>query len=209
MRGMLQYMAARIHLIYIPGLGDRRVYGQRLAVAAWRLWGVTAEVVQMRWDDHEPWESKLGRLLARIDVATGAGRQVALVGASAGAAAAVHAYARRSQALVGCVLIAGKVNRPETVAAWHAQAHPAFVQAIAACPALISQLDPASLARIQCRYAANDMVLVAADSDIPGTQHIVLPSLPHPVTIGIQLVFGAPLFIGFLRRITKADAVRL
>lgn len=62
----------------------------------------------MNWADTETWESKLQRLLARIDSLIAGDQKVGLVGSSAGASGVINAYALRKAGLVGCVLIAGK-----------------------------------------------------------------------------------------------------
>ena len=57
----------------------------------WPKYGVEAELFQMNWGDKEPWAPKFERLLLRIDELLSAGKDVALVGASAGASAAINA----------------------------------------------------------------------------------------------------------------------
>ena len=41
-------MKTRMHVLYIPGLGDAHPVGQILAVQAWHFWGVEAELLQMQ-----------------------------------------------------------------------------------------------------------------------------------------------------------------
>ena len=60
-------MTQQLNVIYVPGLGGRRVGGQSRAVAAWRMWGVKPELFVVNWGDKQPWPPKFQRLLARID----------------------------------------------------------------------------------------------------------------------------------------------
>ena len=83
-------MKKPLHLIYITGLGDHRVGGQRGAVASWRLWGVESELFQVNWGDKELWEPKFKRLLDRIDSLVADDKRVGLVAVSAGATAAIQ-----------------------------------------------------------------------------------------------------------------------
>ncbi|HSX45670.1 MAG TPA: hypothetical protein VLG27_01535, partial [Candidatus Saccharimonadia bacterium] len=113
-------MAKRLHVIYIPGLGDEvEPKGQLRAVARWPRYGVEAEVLRMRWGDRKPWEPKFKAVLKRIDEVLAEGKDVGLVGASAGASVAINAFAARKKRIVGVVLIAGKVNRPNAIARLH------------------------------------------------------------------------------------------
>jgi len=194
-------MGAKLHVIYIPGLGDDRAAGQQLVVRSWRLWGVRAEAFPMRWADGEPWESKLQRLLARIDALTAEGQKVALVGSSAGASAAINAYAVRKNQLVGCVLIAGKINNAHAIGEQYRRQNPAFVESVVQCEGALAGLTEADRRRILSRYATSDPIVPRQDSYISGAYNQTVPTVGHAVTIGVQLVFGAPGFLRFLRRL--------
>ena len=192
-----------LHLIYIPGLGDSRfLVGQRTLVSTWRFWGVQTEFFQMHWADGEAWESKLGRLLERIDT-LGANNSIGLVGCSAGAAAVVNAYARRSNQIVGCVLIAAKVNHPESIGEDYRRENPAFVMAAQSCQEALTRISQNDRGRILSRYARADGVVSTSDSQVEGAHNQLLPSVNHALLIGIQIAFGAPSFIRFLKHLPK------
>jgi pimeloyl-ACP methyl ester carboxylesterase len=195
-----QIMKQPLHLIYIPGLGDTRIEWQRRAVGIWHRWGVEAELFEVNWTDNEPWDDKLGRLIARIDELKAAGKKVGLVGASAGAAVAVTAFAARKDFLTGAVCIAGKVNRPETVNPDRYRTNPAFEQAIHDCQAAIKGLGQADRKRILSRFAIFDEVVTKSDSRIVGARNRLVPTIEHVLTIAEQITLGAPGFIRFLKR---------
>ena len=192
-------MRKRLHIIYIPGLGDDNVGVQRKAVRTWRLWGVEPELFQMKWGDSEPWQQKFERLLARIDTLTSNGTQVALVGASAGASAVINAYAARKNSIAGCVLLAGKVNRPNKIGDRYRRDAPAFVNSAYTCEQSLQRLNNTARKHILSRFASIDEVVYKADSIIPGAKNQMVPSIGHAVTIASQLVFGAHSFIRFLK----------
>jgi len=193
-------MAQKLHCIYIPGLGDSRLAGQRSAIATWQLWGVSTEVMAMNWADSESWEMKQTRLLQRIDELLARNVSVALVAASAGASAAINVYALRHDRIVGCVLIAGKVNRPEAIGNYYYQHSPAFIDSVRQCQQSLNSLDSPARKRILSRYAATDPVVAKADSIIEGAQNVCVPVSGHAYMIGTQIVFGARSFIKFLQR---------
>jgi len=194
-------MTDNLHLIYIPGLGDARLDGQSRAVKAWRWWAVESSQFEIGWTDNEPWPEKLERLLDMIDGLTEAGKKVALVGASAGASAAIIAYAERKSVITGVVCIAGKVNHPETVNPVRYRTNPAFEQAIQDCQPALQNLTAADRQRIQSRYALFDEIVTRSDSYIPGAHNRRVFSVEHGFTIATQITLGAPGFIRFLKRL--------
>jgi pimeloyl-ACP methyl ester carboxylesterase len=196
---MLIYMPT-LHVIYVPGLGDAHLAGQQAAVAVWRLWGVRGEVLAMHWAVDEPWADKLSRLVARIDALTEAGQPVALVGSSAGASAVIAAFAARKAQVAGCVVIAGKILRPDAIAEHYRQENPALVDAVRGSEAALKTLSAADRIRIMSRYAQKDTVVAQRDSVVEGADNRAVPVSGHTLVIGFMLTLGAPGFVGFLQR---------
>jgi hypothetical protein len=199
-------MKKPLHLIYITGLGDVHVKGQLKAVNTWHWYGVEAELFQVRWADGEAWALKFERLLGRIDELQTAGKAVALVAASAGASAAINAFAARKSVLVGVVLIAGKVNRPGAIGEHYRRENPAFVTAAEDCQPALASLDTSDRRRILSRFAPLDGVVTISDSRIPGARNCFVPSIGHIPTIASQISLGAPSFIHFLKRLQRQQS---
>jgi predicted alpha/beta hydrolase family esterase len=192
----------QLHPIYIPGLGDQGdIKGQRWAVARWSRHGVDAEVFQMQWADNEPWESKFQRLLERIDELNNQGKTVALVGVSAGASAVINAFAARQDKIVGCVLIAGKVNRPQAIGQRYRDEDPSFITSAYDCEKALKTLDAEAKKRILSRFALIDETVYRPDSRIPGARNRLSPTISHVGTIAFQITLGAPSFIRWLKRL--------
>jgi pimeloyl-ACP methyl ester carboxylesterase len=190
----------QLRVIYVPGLGDENIALQARAINLWRWYGVDPDIVQMHWSDTEPWDDKLLRLLDRIDSARASGYLVALVGVSAGAMAVLSAYALRQSEVVGCVLIAGKINRPEAIGPRYRQHNPAFVEGAYKMPEVLGYLTPQALARVTSRYGLTDTIVPKQDSYLPGAYNVPVFSFGHIYTIATQIVFGAPAFLAFLKR---------
>lgn len=188
------------HVIYLPGLGDNKnVTGQRFAVGLWRAWGVRPHLYQMKWGDGKPFQPKLDGLLSVINELSSKG-SVSLVGSSAGATAAINAYAARPQAIQAVVCIAGKINNPQTIGPHYLQDNPSFGESAQLTVSSLAQLGPNERRRILSLFAAFDPVVPARDSIIEGATNRRLPTMGHPVTIGTQLIFGAPWFLHFIKR---------
>jgi hypothetical protein len=155
----------------------------------------------MRWADKEPWEPKFNRLLNRIDALVTDGKVVGLIGASAGASAVINAYAARKDSVLGCGLIAAKVNRPDFIGKHIQRENPAFVESVKACQVALKSLSSADRRRILNRYALADETVYKPDSRIPGADNHILPSIGHALTIASQITLGIRGFIKFFRRL--------
>ncbi len=190
-----------MQVIYIPGLGDNNPRGQQLAVSLWRYYGVRPQLFQMKWHDGEAFAPKFERLIAAIDAALAEG-PVALVCASAGATAAIQAYVARPQ-LVGVVCIAGKINRPEAVGASYKRRSPAFWQAAQRMPDALASLSQQQRQHMVSIRGLIDPIVPKVDSRLSGAHNRISPSIGHAFTIAIQLIFGAPGFINFLKHQQK------
>ncbi len=199
-RTKFEFMKKPLHLIYIPGVGDQNVDRQQTAVNTWSWYGITAEICQMNWGDKGSWQPKLDKLLATIDKAVADGKQVGLVGISAGAAAAINAYAARKDMIVGVVCIAGKINHPETIGDKYLKNNPALLTSVEACQQALKSLDTDDRKHILSRFAVYDNVVPAKDSKIVGARNRYSPSLWHIPTILTQITVGAPSFIRFLKQ---------
>lgn len=195
-------LSQRLHVIYVPGLGDAMPAAQRKVVGLWRWWGVEPELFQMNWADNVPWQTKFEKLLGRIDALTAEGKQVALVGASAGASAVINAYAARKKQISGVVCLCGKINHPEAIGPAYRSRNPSFVESAEAAPNSLSKLSSIDRTKIQSRYSILDGVVRRRDSVVPGAQNRTILTVGHSITIALQLIFGAPFFLRFLKRRT-------
>lgn len=187
-----------LQVIYIPGLSDKRVTFQRLAVKLWRIWGVQPQLFHVRWGDGESFDTKFVRLLTVIDEAAQRG-SVALVGSSAGATAVITAMAARPHEVRAAVCIAGKINNPQTVNEGYKQLAPAFWQAVQRTPEALNELSSMQRSTILSLQAMVDLIVPRQDSIVPGAENRPVWTSGHAFTIGWQLVVGAPFFLHFLK----------
>jgi hypothetical protein len=186
-------------VIYIPGLGDARIGGQLLAVKTWHWYGVHAELFQKNWIDGERFEPKFLRLLHRIDELAEQGYAVSIVAASAGASAAINAYAARPDTIHAVVCIAGEINGRDRMHPSVYQNNPAFRDSMHMIEASLPQITPLMRERILSRRGALDITVTAKDSYLPGAVNQVVPTMSHFVTIATQILFGAHSFIRFIK----------
>jgi len=203
-------MENRLHLIYIPGVGEQKsAESQQRVVAHWKRQGVTAELFPIHWASNENWDVKYHRLLDLIDQRLAEGNQVGLIAASAGAAAAIAAFGARRDHLLGVVCVAGKINRPETIGAHYRKRYPALLDAAKASERALQSLPSDGRERIMSRYALADETVYKPDSRVPGAHNVMVPTIGHALTIATQITLGYPGILRFFRRLQKRQLARL
>jgi len=193
-------MSKQLHLIYITGLGDQNPTGQRRAIKTWRWWGVQPEFFQSNWANDESLDQKLNRLYKLIDELAKT-KNVGLVAVSAGATIAIKAFADKKDKIVGVVLIAGKINQPDTIGNSYHRSNPSLLQAAHSGAKALKILNKRDRKRILSRYAIADERVYKSDSRIPGARNRIVPGIGHYITIATQITVGAPSFIHFLKRL--------
>lgn len=192
-------MKKRLCVVYVSGLGGDISGAQQFALRQWRYAGAEVKFFAPQWSSNEPWAVKAERLLNCIDECLRMYDAVAIVGVSAGAAPALWAYAQRRSELLGCAVIAGKVNRPETIGANYRRNNPMLLAAVQACVVALAELTAADRRRVLSMYGLHDSVVDRADSIVPGARNCSLWAWGHMATIATALTIGAPYIIRFLR----------
>lgn len=179
-------------VIYLPGLGDQRPWGQQFITKFWRLAGLKVHYLPIGWAGGEAWPAKLERIIKQIDE-LGDADGVSLVGVSAGASAALNAYAARSAKIGRVVFICGKLTHPETVNPSYYRENPAFEQSLAAVQSVIAQLIPADKAKMLSLAPLYDGTVPVADTKIAGVAHRRLLVVGHIPAIFLAIGFYWPL----------------
>lgn len=191
---------SRHTVIYVPGLGDRRIGGRRLLVASWRLYGVRPVIHQMNWADGQPFVTKFQALLNHIDERAAAGERVSLVGESAGASAALNAYAARQDVIHSVACICGKLRHPETISPTTYARNPAFAESMAQLPGSLIGLSEAKRRRVRSVHPLADPTVPVADTIIPGAQERTIPTVGHAASIILGNLLFSWRLVPFLRR---------
>lgn len=159
----------------------------------------------MRWYDTEDYRVKEQRLLTLIDRRIARG-PVALVGSSAGASVVINAYAQRPT-LVAAVCIAGKINNPGAVGLAYKKRWPSFWQSVQSTTKSLEQISSQQRARILSIRARYDEVVPAPDSIVEGANNRKVWTMGHALTIGWQLIVGAPRFVRFAKQQNSNDTL--
>ncbi|MEX1995160.1 MAG: hypothetical protein WD887_00070 [Candidatus Saccharimonadales bacterium] len=186
------------HVIYIPGLGDSRSYGQNIALNLWRIFGLKPHYFALGWADKQPFAAKLRRLLSEIDRLQNGGHKVSLVGVSAGASAALNAYSRRED-IAAVVLVVGKIQNPQTIGERTYTINPAFKESMAMVKASLGQLDGRARKKIMSIHPLHDKTVPIADTVIPGAVEKTIPVRGHTFSIFYTVIFGSRFIAKFIK----------
>lgn len=147
---------------------------------------------------------KLGRLETLITELYKKDKQpVGIIGISAGASLALHAFVAKQDTVAGVVTICGKIQRPEVVRKKVKRQNPAFAESMARMPQTLAALSPTMRKRILCIYPLFDEIVAVRDQCLDGAQRRRVLSVGHVVTIAGQLLFGARKNAGFIMKQIK------
>ena len=186
-------------VIYIPGLGDRSVIERllsRLVLKLWRLYGVRAEMLAVRWYDGLPFDEKRDRILAAVDEKIRRGYTVSLIGASAGASMAINVAAARPE-IWKIVTVAGVSSPFIPISPSIRRSSPAFVTS---CESLATSIARVPATKIHTISALSDSVVGKRYSFIEHAHNHRLLSAGHLMTIALCLTLFSPYVIFLIRR---------
>lgn len=185
-RGMAQRT-----VIYVPGIGDRRQGFNRLQgvfLLTWRLYGFSARLFIMDWKSPRAFSQRFDELLELIDRLHAEGREVSLVGASAGAATVLLALRDRPSALTGVVTICGQIGGTAALHGPAAQQNPRFRESFAALRETISTMPPALRRRVLTLRPRYDRIVPVHEAMLDGATNHQMPISGHMIGIGVGLL---------------------
>lgn len=171
-------------IIFIPGLGDRqRPY--QIVQPLWRHWGYETQVHAFGWDRPEgDFPSALAELEARVQRLSG---RVALVGASAGGTAALHAGLRHPEKVDRIVTISSRLQNPELART------PVLRESIEGLAPLLAETDAQVLHDTTLSiYGRYDREVPPVYSQYEGMPQRRLPTIGHMPTIMAALTYLSP-----------------
>lgn len=192
-------MDSKHTVIYVPGLGDHNLSSQQRVLRLWRLYKVEVEIVAMHWLVDESWQTKLDRLLERIDFHATKGRRVSVIGTSAGSTAALQALAARRNEVHRVALICPKFQYPETVHPARYQLNPAFKESIERTVDILDTLADKDKARVRIFRPIWDNLLPSKESYVPGINRSTMPAFTHVGGIAYALTVGSASIVKFLK----------
>lgn len=160
-------MGHQVHIIYIPGLGDRYDGIRKTALKRWRSKRMKVTFVPMKWrHSTETLADKQQRIHDAI--AGISASQIVLVGESAGGSMVITETFRRGTRVTKGITIFGKNIRADRVATSIYANNPAFRDSMEAADRTVSNLSLSEAKRITVLYSPFDPTIQYPDTAIPG-----------------------------------------
>lgn len=180
----LDIVKQQIHIIYIPGFGGRYDTFRLFALRQWLYSRVTTELVPMNWHQGT-FEQKLARIDRAIDRA--AGKQIVLVGESAGGSMVVHQYARRGDDIYKAMTLCGKNSHPETVGQTYYDRSPAFQASMARLDYSTKMLSKSQKTKFVSIHPIYDPVVPVRETLLANCRQVRLWAFGHLTVILLAL----------------------
>lgn len=187
-------------VIYVPGLGDHRPFGQATIIKCWRLFGLRAHYFPLSWADGEEFAPKLQRLLDKIDTLSRNGQKVSLVGVSAGASAVLNAYAVRPK-ITRVICICGKIHNPQTIHPRRFQINPAFKDSVFMVQKSLAKTNKNQRKNIMSIHPLYDQTVPIADTVIDGAVEKIVHIRGHIQSIYYTIILKPRLISNFLNNL--------
>lgn len=185
---------SKIHIIYLSGFGDGYDSFRRLALAGWRLLGVTTELVPMRWNTIERYDDKIARINTKIQ-SVDKDVRIVIIGESAGGSMLLPVLRHHSDRISTAISLCGKNHDAQKVADRYYQKHVAFRPAMKAADEALAGMDNTLRQRLVVAYPLFDEVIPFDESYIPDCKTIRIPSIGHLTSIFLSLTIFSPLLI--------------
>lgn len=189
-------------VIYIPGIGDRRDgfnWLQSAFLATWRIYGFSARLFIMDWKSPQPFTERFDELLAIIDDIQAKGGEVALVGASAGAASVLLGLTARPDALMGVATICGQIEGAAALRGPVAAVNPRFRYSLSALQGAIPTMTPELRGHVLTLRPRQDQIVSPYEAVLSGATNYEMPTSGHMVGIGFGLLFEGHRIARFLK----------
>lgn len=191
-------------VIYIPGLGDKwkfLLWLQRQMLSTWRVYGLRTELFAMGWsDEKETFDERFEELLQKIDTRAES-EKVVVVGASAGASAAISAYAKRNKKVEGIVSICGELRGSKDVPSLAFHANPQFKASLELMEQIIPSLTAVDRKRILTLRPRLDTVVQPDEAWLDGAVNEQMPVWGHLFGIGYAIACKGRRIARFVRKL--------
>lgn len=190
------------HVIFVPGLGDRKQPLSTILRSLWQNRGLQTEVFLFGWNDEEgTFSDKQELLLGKVDHLISEEHAVSLVGISAGGSAVLNAFVERPHQIHRVVNVCGRLQRGENVKPTLEKAserHPLFAASVRQCEERLSHISPDQASQILTMRPIFDEVVPMSTVPIIGARNVRIFSFFHMPSISLALTCFRGEIIDFL-----------
>ena len=189
-------------VIYIPGLGDEKPRGQKLALNLFKIFGIKPYYFAVGWKNSGTYQSRMNELDELITNLYKT-RSVNLFAASAGASAAINTYARNLDKISSVSLVCGKINNIDKISSSYYSVNPNFKESVSNLKNSLAKLNSNSRNKILSIRPQNDPVVPPKDTIIKGAKNLQSFTYGHTPTIVHYLTIGLPRIVWWIKKNSK------
>lgn len=189
-------------VVYIPGLGDEKSRGQKMALNLFRLARIRPTYFPIGWKDSGTYETKLEELddlIAKLYKK----HSVHLFAVSAGASTAINSYVRNLDKISSISLVCGKIQNINKIHSSYYNENPNFEVSVKMLEDSLRKLNTSSRARILSIRPQIDPVVPPRDTIIKGAKNLKSFAFGHTPTIVYYLTIGLPRIIWLIKKNSK------
>ena len=190
-----------VTFILIPGLGDQRpVFGwfYKQVQKRWQRFSMCTRVLWPKWVSKEPYERKYQRLRALIIEERQQGREVVLVGISAGAALGLLAFAEGGGDITAFVSVCGFTQLKPTDVTNKDLMKLSWFQATNRAELAARALTAAERKRILSFIPRSDNVIAPRQEYIGGAKNLRMHTHGHMVSLVVVLLWRRRMIADFV-----------
>lgn len=192
------------HIIYVPGIGDARAFGQDKGIGLWRFLGLAPHYHPVGWAIDEPYESKLARLLKQIDGYVASGDKVSLLGFSAGASVVLNAFASRKTKISSVIMASGWLRPVSATSPRYFVKNPAFEGSLEMMQTSLASLTEQDKTKLLTLNPLFDPVASYKNASIKGVHHWRTFAFGHVQSIAVTLTIYAPFLARHIKRLAAS-----
>ncbi|MBP9761717.1 alpha/beta fold hydrolase, partial [Candidatus Saccharibacteria bacterium] len=170
-----------------PGFGDRLDCFRRLALVSWRLRGMKAVLVPMRWHDaDETFAQKYARAAEMIKQQQA--KKVVIIGESAGGAMVMALLEKYAHRFAAVVTVCGYNHDADKIGAKYRMRNPAFFDAVSAADMAVASLPTVFKKKMYVLFTPSDVTVKQEHSHIAGVSSVTIPGYTHMGAIARFLI---------------------
>lgn len=202
------------HLFILPGLGDHTWFFRRLTAKWEEKFSIRPHILHVGWYERSTgFQMKLSKLIGQIETyADNPSLNVSLLGASAGASAAINIWrkmADRGKNINGGIIInCGRLRKGDNVRIrtleFAARSSPAFRDSVLRCEKYLEKLTAADRKKILTFRPIIDEIVPSSTVVVDGAVNILLPSIEHLLSIAMVMTLYPKVVMGHIKKLEKS-----
>ncbi|MDO8609903.1 MAG: hypothetical protein Q7R95_05105 [bacterium] len=188
-------------IIIIPGLDDNEFNTNLIAKLWTKIYKVQVVPYFMYWKNKEDFDTKLQKLIQKIDEFYYQGFKISLVGTSAGGSVAINVFCKRKYKIHKVINVCGRLKKGKNVfpsLELASRSFHSFKESVLMCEKNINRLSKVDKQKILTIQPLYDEIVPISLITIEGVKNIRIFSIEHMLSIFLSMTIYSKMIIDFL-----------